>query len=82
MAALDFGAGVEQPFYCLVVQKRQTVESVGRSIDWTVKDNIVGGLFFRATLTGHRGSHTPFVQAMAETTDSSAEAVKAKTHCS
>jgi len=51
-------------------------------MDWTVKDNIVGGLFFRATLTGRRGSHTPFVQSIAETTDSSAEAVKAKTHCS
>jgi len=33
-------------------------------------------LFFCATLTGHRGGHTPFVQAGVETPDTSAEAVE------
>jgi len=37
---------------------------------------MVDGLFFCATLTGRRGGHTPFVQAGAETSDTSAEAVK------
>jgi len=37
---------------------------------------MVGGLFFCATLTGRRGSHAPFVQAGAETSDTGAEAVE------
>jgi len=44
-------------------------------MDWTVEDNTVDGLF-RATLTGRRGCHTPFVQAGAETSDIGAEAVE------
>jgi len=33
LAALDLGAGVEQPFNCLIVQNRQPVRSIGdRSI--------------------------------------------------
>jgi len=63
LAALDFGAGVEQPFGCLFVQSRQAVQSVGRSMDWTLEDDMVDGLFICATLTGRRGGHTPFVQA-------------------
>ena len=59
MAALDLGAGVEQPFGCLIVQNRQAMQSMGRSMD----------------LTGRRGGHTPFVQAGAETSDTGAEAV-------
>jgi len=42
---------------------------MGRSMDWTLEDNMVDGLFFYATLTGRRGGHTPFVQAEAETSD-------------
>jgi len=45
-------------------------------MDWTLEDNMVDGLFFCATLTGRRGSHTPFVQTGAETTDTGAEVVK------
>jgi len=45
-------------------------------MDWTLEDDMVDGLFFCATLTGRRGVHTPFVQARAETSDTSAEAVK------
>jgi len=37
---------------------------------------MVDGLFFCAILTGRRGGHTPFVQAEAETSDTSAEVVK------
>jgi len=51
-------------------------------MDWTLEDNMVDGLFFRATLKGRRGGHTPFVQAEAETSDSSAEAVKPNPSCS
>jgi len=50
MAALDLGTGVEQPFNCLIIQKRQKVQSMGRSVDWTLEDNMVDGLFFSATL--------------------------------
>jgi len=81
-AALDLGAGVEQPFDCLIVQNRQAVQYMRRSMDWTLEDNMVDGLFFRATLKGRRGGHTPFVQAEAETSDSSAEAVKPNPSCS
>jgi len=56
LAALDLGAGVEQPFGCLIVQNRQAVQFVGRSMDWTLEDNMVGCLFFCATLTDRRGA--------------------------
>ena len=52
------------------------VQSMGRSMDWTLEDNMVDGLFFWATLTGRRGGHIPFVQAGAETPDTGAEVVK------
>ena len=76
LAALNLGAGVEQSFDCLIVQNRQAVQSTRRSMDWTLEDNIVDGLFFCATLTGRRGCRTPFVQAGVETSDTGAEAVK------
>jgi len=76
LAALDFGAGVQQPFGCLIVQNHQAMQSVWRSMDWTLEDDMVDGLFFCMTLTGRRGGHTPFVQAGAETSDTGAEAVK------
>jgi len=46
-----------------------------RSMEWTLEDNMVDGMFC-ATLTGRRGSHTPFVPTGAETPDTGAEAVK------
>ena len=52
------------------------MQSMGRSMDTTLKDNMVDALFFCATLTGHRGGHTPFVQTGAETSDTGVEAVK------
>ena len=48
---------------------------MGRSVDWTLEDNMVDGLFFCATLTGRRGGHTPFVQAGVEVRDTSIETV-------
>jgi len=50
-------------------------------MDWTLEDDMVDGLFC-ATLTGRRGSHTPFVQAGAETPDTGAEAVEPDPGCS
>jgi len=58
------------------------MQSMGRSMDWTLEDNMVNGLFFYATLTGRRGGHTPFVQAGNETSDAGAEAVKPDPRCS
>jgi len=43
-------------------------------MDW--KTTIVNGLIFGATLTSRRGSHTPFVQTGAETSDTGAEAIE------
>jgi len=43
---------------------------------WTLEDNMVEGLFFYATLTGRRRSHTPFVQTGAETPGTGVEAIK------
>ena len=60
LAALDVGADVEQPFDCDIVQNRQVTQSMKRSMDWTLEDNMVDGLFFCATLTGGRGGHTHF----------------------
>jgi len=73
LAALDLGADVEQPFNCPIVQDRQAVQSMGKSMDWTLEDNMVDGLFFCASVTGRRGGHTPFVKAGAETSDTGAE---------
>jgi len=44
-------------------------------MDWIMEDNMVDCLFFYATLTGRRGGYIPFVQAVAETSDTSAKAV-------
>ena len=46
------------------------------SMDWTLEDNKVDGLFFCATLKGRRVGHTLFVQAAAEMSNTGAEAVK------
>jgi len=59
---IDLGAGVEQPFDCLIVQNRQAVQSMERSMDWTVEDDMVDGLFFCSKLTGSRGGYNPFLQ--------------------
>jgi len=50
LAALDLGAGVEQPFGCLIIPNRQAVESMGRSIDWTLGATWLTVLFFCAAL--------------------------------
>jgi len=73
--ALDLGACFEQPFDGLIVQNRQVVQSMERSMDWTLEDSMINSLFFCATLTGLRGGHSPFVQAGAETSETSAEVV-------
>jgi len=46
LATQNLGAGVEQPLDCLTVQNRQDVESMERSMDWTLENKIVDGLFF------------------------------------
>ena len=56
-------------------------ELSGHAVHGEVDGLDIGGqhgrrLFFCATLTGHRGGHTPFVQAGAETSNIGAEAVK------
>jgi len=79
---IDLGAGVEQPYDCLSVQNHQAVQSMRRSMDWTLEDNMVNGLFFCATLTSRSGGHTTFVQAGAETSNTGAEAVKPDPGCS
>ena len=58
------------------------VQSMRRSMNWTLDDNMGDGLFFCATLTGRRRCHTPFEQAGAEMSDTSAEAVKPGPRCS
>ena len=41
MAALDLGAGVEQPFNRLIVLNRQAMQSMGRLMDWTLEGDMV-----------------------------------------
>ena len=76
LASLDHRTGVEQPTDDLIIQNRKAVQSIGRSINWTLEDNMVKGLFFCATLTGRRGGHTPFVQPGADMSDTGVEAVE------
>ena len=38
LAALDFGAGVNQTLDCHIVQNRQAMQSMRRSMDWTLED--------------------------------------------
>jgi len=77
LVTLDLGAGVEQPFDCLIVQNCQAMQSMERSMGWTLENNMADGLFFCATLTGRSGGHAPFVQTGAETSNTGAEAVEA-----
>jgi len=58
---VDLEAGVEQLFDCFVIQNRQAMRSMGRSMDWTLEDNMVNGLLLCATDTIRRRGHTPFV---------------------
>jgi len=51
LAALDLVVGFEQPMDCLIIQNHQAVQFMGRSMDWTLEDNMVAGVFFCATLT-------------------------------
>ena len=44
-------ADVEQPFDCCIIQNRQVVQSTDRSMDWSVKDNMIDDLFFCTTHT-------------------------------
>ena len=46
LVPLDLGAGVEQPFDSLIVQNRQSMQSMRRSMAWTFEDNMVDSLFF------------------------------------
>jgi len=59
-ATLDLVAGVEQPFNCLIMQNCQTMQSMGKLMDWALDDNTIS-LFFCTTLTSNRMGHTPFV---------------------
>jgi len=54
---------------------------MGRSMGWTLENNVVDGLFFCVPLTGCGGDHIPFVQVGAETPDTRAEAFKPDPRC-
>jgi len=82
LAALDLGTGVEYPFHRLIIQNRQAVQTMQRSMEWTFEDKMVDGLFFCAILTSRRKGHTPSVQARTETSDYCAETVKPNPRCS
>jgi len=74
LTALGFRTGVELSFNCLIIHNSQAVQFMGRSMDWTLEDNMVDSSFCCATLTGRRRSHILFVQAGAGTSDTGAEA--------
>ena len=57
-------------------------QAVHEEVDGLDIGDMVNGLFFRATLTGRRGGHTPFVQTGVEKSDTGAEAVKPDTSSS
>jgi len=72
--ALDLGAGVELSIDCLIIHNNQVVQSIEKSMDWTLEENMINNLFFSATFTGCRRGHVPFVQVGAETCDTGVEA--------
>ena len=74
LAELHFEAGVEQSFGCFIVQNLQAVKSMRTSMDWTLEDNMVDGLFFCATITGRGWGH--LYRQEQKRTIQSAEAVK------
>ena len=76
MAALHFGAGVEQPFGCLIVQNGQAVLSMRMSMDQTLEDNMIDSLFICATLTGTEEAIPHLYRQEQKRTIQSAEAVK------
>ena len=82
LAAIDHGAGVEQLIDCLIIQSRQSMQSIGRSIDWTLEGNMVNALIFLATLTSRRSGRTLFLQTGTETSDTVGEAVEPDQRCS
>jgi len=45
LAALDLGAGVEQSVHWLINQNRQAIGAIGKSMDWTLKNDMLNGLF-------------------------------------
>jgi len=53
LAALDLRGDVEQPMEAA----SQAEQSMGRSMDWTLEDNMVNNLIFFATLTGRKSDH-------------------------
>ena len=59
----------------------QAVQSIGKSMDWTLEDTMFNDLIFCATPTSRRSGHTPSVQTRAETLNTSAEAVEPDPHC-
>jgi len=54
---------------------------MGRSMDWTLEENMVNCLILCATPTSRRSGHTPFVQIRAETSGTGAEAVEPDPCC-
>ena len=76
LAAVDLGADVEQPISCLIIQNRQAVLSMKRSMDLTLENNIVASLFFSPTLKDQRGVHTPVIHTGAKTSNTGVEAVE------
>ena len=82
LAALDLGAGVEQPIDYLIIQNRQAIQSMARAMDWTFEDNMFDALIASAPLTSRRSGHTPFVQRGGETCDTGAEVVEPDTDSS
>jgi len=75
LAALDLGAGDEQPIDYLIIQNRLTVQSMVRAMVWTWGGSMFDGLIVSATLTSRRSCHTPFVQE-GETSDTGAVTVE------
>jgi len=45
LAAPDLGAGVEQPFNWLIIQNRQAMQSMWKSMEWTLENNMVDSFF-------------------------------------
>jgi len=55
---------------------------MGRSMDWTLDDDMFDSLFFCVTFTGRRGGQTAFVLTGAGKSDAGAEPVKSDPGCS
>jgi len=79
---VDLGTAVDKAIDWHIIQNCQAVQSIGRTMDWTLRDNMISFLFFNATCTGLRRDHSLFMRAGGKHSTFFAELIKWVWWCS